>query len=185
MIETQYGLISALRSICEQLYPTGIDDPLGLPGVLRRQIMKVQERWDTGTCQLRVTGSPLPIEPHVQHAALRITKEALANSVKHSGASQAMVHLHYPSAAHELVQLTIQDNGRGDAVITPIPEHWGVLSMQENARAVGGKICFIAAPGKGTRVEFAFLGGHEPRGVEDPFRDWATFVAPAPGSSNE
>ncbi len=155
ILESEQEVIAALRTICERLYPTGLDDPLGLPDVLEMELERLAAAW-SGTLQVRVSGHPRPIAAETQREALRIAKEAVANAIKHADACRITVHLHYPMAIEEPLLLTISDNGRANASIELKPQHWGVRGMQESARAVNGDLAFVVQPGVGTEVVFSF-----------------------------
>jgi signal transduction histidine kinase len=155
ILETEETVIETLRTICERLYPTAIDDPHGLPAVLRLQVEKLQARWE-GDCQLQITGQRLPIPAAVQREALRITQEALANAVQHADATSIIVHLQYPATPAGQIRLSIADNGPASQEIAPRPGHWGVRSMQENARVIGGQVIFQREVGVGTTVMLTF-----------------------------
>jgi signal transduction histidine kinase len=155
MITSECALAQDLRVICEELHPTGIDDPFGLASVLLMQMDKTQANW-SGTCQLIVDGTPCPITSLVQREALGIITEALTNVVKHAEATKIVVSLIYPSIEGDQVQLIIQDNGRTNQVINIKPGHWGIRGMQERAAAVGGSVQFRQVPEGGTAVVFTF-----------------------------
>lgn len=155
VIESEQAVIGLLRRLCEQLYPTGLDDPLGLAAVLRGPVLKTQAVWG-GRCSLVVSGQPRPVAAAVQREALRVTKEALANAVQHAHASMITVQLVYGAAPDDLIQLTIQDDGRTAEAVQPRAGHWGLRFMQESARAVGGHIHWHTDPAGGTTVSFRF-----------------------------
>ncbi len=155
LLESEQTASATLRTICEHLHPTGLDDPFGLPAVLRMQVQKYRANWH-GDCQLQVTGARQPIAASVQREALRITQEALANAVQHADATKIMVHLQYAATPDGWVRLSISDNGRASQAIEPRPGHWGVRFMQESARAVGGQIAFQRQAGGGASVIFTF-----------------------------
>jgi len=79
----------------------------------------------------------------------RIAQEALANVVKHSGASTARVAL---SAATNVVVLRVEDAGCG-FVSDGAADGLGLISMRERARSVGGDIIVRSLPGLGTAIE--------------------------------
>lgn len=106
LIASERTVIQALRLICEQLHPTGIDDPFGLLSVLRMQIERIQSQWNI-PCQLRVIGEPLPIASRRQREVLRITREALANAVKHAQPGKIDMELRYPANANDPIILTV------------------------------------------------------------------------------
>ncbi|MCX6121187.1 MAG: sensor histidine kinase [Ignavibacteriales bacterium] len=80
----------------------------------------------------------------------RIIQEALTNIARHSEATRAEVAMHLNNGE---LRVAITDNGKGiDQAMIVHPESLGILSMQERARMLGGKIAFTSNPGKGTCV---------------------------------
>ncbi len=77
----------------------------------------------------------------------RILQEALANVMKHSGATRAVVRL---GAAGGALELRIEDNGRGFAAGAP-PRGHGLANMRGRAERLGGE-CAITSDGFGTVV---------------------------------
>jgi small-conductance mechanosensitive channel/anti-sigma regulatory factor (Ser/Thr protein kinase) len=85
-------------------------------------------------------------------AVLRIAQSALANTVRHAGATRVDVTLRY-SGTH--VALEIVDDGRGfDAENLPAPDHetggFGLAAMRSRVRSLGGVLTIESAPGEGT-----------------------------------
>jgi signal transduction histidine kinase len=158
LLQSDYAAGQALRMICEQLHPAGVDDPLGLAAVLRMQIEKVQSTW-AGTCRLAVERTPCPVPARTQREALRITREAFTNAVKHANATGIVVHLRYPDTPTEMIQLAIRDNGRNGQAIQSRSGHFGIRNMVESARAVGGTLQFHREGDRGTAVVFMFDAG--------------------------
>lgn len=156
VLESEYTEAQALRMICEQLHPTGIDDPLGLAAVLRMQVEKIQSVWP-GECRLVVEHAPIPIAATTQREAMGITQEALSNAAKHAAATEIVVHLCYPETPSGMIQLSIRDNGRTGKAISASPGHWGVRNMRERAQAVGGTLKFRRELDGGTTVVFTFF----------------------------
>jgi signal transduction histidine kinase len=82
-----------------------------------------------------------------------ITREALANSFRHSGASQVVVALGYEE---DRFRLECHDNGRGFSA-KELHEyqangHWGIRGMSERAQRISADLNLKSAPGKGVRV---------------------------------
>jgi DNA-binding NarL/FixJ family response regulator/signal transduction histidine kinase/PAS domain-containing protein len=110
---------------------------------------------------------------------LRILQEALANTRRHSGAENVTVTL---GAEGGRIWAEVEDDGWGFEAGT-VPG-FGLKSMRERARALGGSLQVESWPGKGTRVRFAVDTDRGPQGrtslllVEDhaSFRDAATAV---------
>jgi signal transduction histidine kinase len=94
----------------------------------------------------------LPVE--IETALLRITQEALSNVVRHARASTVQVTLDYDE---EEVCLTVQDNGKGFEVLTASNggkngQTFGLSTMQERARLIGGWTTIQSSLGEGCRV---------------------------------
>jgi signal transduction histidine kinase len=157
VLATERTMIQTLRMICEQLHPTGLDDPLGLASVLHMQIVDTQAIW-SGNCRLIVAGEPCPVPAQMQREALRTRREALMNAVKHAQATEIVVALRYPDAPAGRVQVVVRDNGCGGGGIRARRGHFGVRNMLESARAVGGALEFRRVGEGGSAVVFRMTG---------------------------
>lgn len=155
LLASEQSVSQSLRMICEQLHPTGLDDPHGLPAILRGQAERVEAIW-AGTCRLDVVGAPVPIAPITQREIFRIAREALTNAVKHAEATEIVVTLRYPEHAGGWVMLTVADNGQTGQQVAPRPGHWGVRNMRESAAAVGGILETRRVARGGTEVAVSF-----------------------------
>lgn len=151
----EHGAIRALRLICEQLYPTGLDDPFGLPAVLRMQLQQVQAGW-SGTCDLHTSGVPLPLAARTQHEVLRITKEAVTNTIKHAAATTCTIKLRYGTPQADMVCVDVIDDGRTQQRAQLRPGHWGLRGMYESARTIDGELTIQPRAGGGTWVTLQF-----------------------------
>jgi PAS domain S-box-containing protein len=90
------------------------------------------------------------LAPVVETAIYRIVQEALNNVWLHSGASRAAVSL----MQHEdRIHITVQDWGAGFDMQAVTPKRFGLLSIRDRARLLGGDSSIVTAPGQGTRVE--------------------------------
>lgn len=101
---------------------------------------------------LEVRGVPGALPPAVETALLRIAQEALANVRKHAQADTALVGLTF--GEHDL-ELRIDDNGRGlpeEAVAPSVDGGFGLGSMRERARGIGGELVIQPRPGGGTSL---------------------------------
>jgi signal transduction histidine kinase len=82
-------------------------------------------------------------------ALVRIALEAVANAARHSGASQVRLVLEGDGSR---VRLRVSDRGRGfDPAATC--GGFGLISMRQRARAVGGELRISSTPGQGSEVE--------------------------------
>jgi signal transduction histidine kinase len=152
-VESEAMTIHALRLICDQINPTGMNDPYGFGGVLRRQVDRANGLW-AGTCRLVVQHPPQPIAPMIQREALRVTREAITNAMKHAQATEIVVTLQYPADPTAPLILLISDNGPGGPPFPFHPDHIGLPNLIESARFAGGTLKIRAEPGGGTTVIF-------------------------------
>ncbi len=98
------------------------------------------------------TGVPRRLPAVIEHNILRVTQEALANALKHSGAKNISVALRYESSQ---VQLRFHDNGNGFDVLTvgqATGGHFGLLDMRERAEKIGARFSLASRPGHGTEI---------------------------------
>jgi signal transduction histidine kinase len=87
-------------------------------------------------------------DPVLATALFRIVQEALNNVVRHAQAGNVWVDLQSDEA--DLI-LRVRDDGQGMAA-TSGPIGMGLSSMRERARAVGGRLEIVSAPGQGCSV---------------------------------
>jgi signal transduction histidine kinase len=86
-----------------------------------------------------------------REALVRIACEAVTNAARHSGAGR--VHLRLERSGPG-VRLWVSDQGHGFDTCTP-GDGFGLTSMRERARSVGGELSVCSAPGHGSQVEVA------------------------------
>ena len=148
-------LVHALEQIKLLIYdlrPSTLDD-LGLVPALRWYIDShlrsagFELEVDFENAQVRLPGE-------AETALYRVAQEALANVVRHAGATHVTVKLE----THEgYGSLAIIDNGRGFDKLTVAPggenpHGVGLLSMQERVELLGGQMSIDTEWGRGTRV---------------------------------
>jgi two-component system nitrate/nitrite sensor histidine kinase NarX len=100
---------------------------------------------------------PADQEAHVY----QIVREALANVIKHAGASNARVVLERTATS---LRVSVEDDGAGARITrrrvgTSTDEHYGLEIMREHARRIGGRLRIVSAPGKGTQVRLSIPQG--------------------------
>ncbi|MCK6579525.1 MAG: histidine kinase [Anaerolineae bacterium] len=83
-----------------------------------------------------------------EHALFRAVQEAVANVVRHSGASILRVSLTFGLLTHVIVE----DNGQGFAADSVPPTSTGLSMMRARLRRVGGRYDLQTAAGAGTRL---------------------------------
>jgi signal transduction histidine kinase len=123
-----------------------IDEPLEL--ALEHAALDVADRVGA---RLKVDlDDGVEVAPDWRDALLRITREAVANAVRHGHARTVTLELHDGNE----VLLSVSDDGQGFDVDGPRSgQSFGLTGMKERTESLGGKFSITSAPGKGTRVE--------------------------------
>jgi PAS domain S-box-containing protein len=134
-ILVRVGLVAAIRSLCNEIKQHGVD------------------------ATLRYRDVPEALPNDVSMCLFRIAQEALANVVKHSGATQAEIEL-VGSVDH--VRMRIADSGRGfDPTANDYRAGLGLLSMKERMRLVGGQFSIQNHEGTEITVDVPLPPAHQ------------------------
>ena len=143
-------LAHVVRRVANHLHPAFLERE-GLVPALRSLAAETTERSGVVLEVIEEPGTvPLSVSPDQTLVAFRIAQEAVANLVRHSGASAGEVRVR---AGTDAFELEIMDRGRGFA-----PEqrwkagHLGLISMAERAQGAGGRLTVTSQPGEGTVV---------------------------------
>lgn len=125
----------------------GGDEPLGF--VLHRTVRELSQRYRV-RFEIEVENS-IDATAEQQHTLLRITREAVANAVRHGRAGHLCVRLSRDGGRRCLV---IQDDGTGFDVggATGVDAGYGLVSMRDRARTLPGSVDVASRPGEGSVV---------------------------------
>jgi len=127
-------------------------DPSGLLQALQNLTEQFCERNNITLEYInRVVDFDLPLEYEIQ--VYYIVREALANIANHSGATRARLTV---DTSGENFIFTIEDNGKGGCIFTPIEGHYGIMIMRERAARINGEIRIESTEGTGTIVRLSF-----------------------------
>jgi len=99
---------------------------------------------------LSIRGESRTLPPDVQTAVLRICQESLTNVRKHAEATKVSVAFAYEESA---VRVTVRDNGRGFSPEATADGGFGLISMRERVRLLGGTLEVHSEPGGGALIE--------------------------------
>lgn len=127
------------------------------------------ERWSADhevTASMEITGTPIPLSPAIDVSLFRVVQEALRNVGKHAGASRVGVTLSYSGPE---VLLDVRDNGRGFDETDGTG--FGLTSMRQRIRGIGGHVEIQSAPGDGTSLSARVPAIGPGDGVEDRASD--------------
>jgi signal transduction histidine kinase len=157
------SVISDVRRLARELRPPTLDT-LGLAGAIGQQAIALGG--GSGPTIVVEIDERLPALPAaVEVVAYRIATEAMANVVRHSGATSCIVKV---GVDRDGLVVEVTDDGRG---IDPgAPAGVGLRSIDERAAEVGGEVDFLARPGGGTIVRARLPltdDDRDDRGTED------------------
>jgi signal transduction histidine kinase len=140
--------LDELRSLIFELRPPDLEQD-GLCGALRKHV-EVLRRVQPSPIELELDDR-IAREPERDREILRVAQEAIANSLRHAGASRLTVRLRDGDGR---VVLEVEDDGAGFDPTAPElrARHLGLTSMEERARRIGGELELRSAPGAGTLV---------------------------------
>ena len=99
--------------------------------------------------EVRGPAPRLALSDGVETQLYGIGREALANVVKHAGATAALVQV---EAREGHVVVEVRDNGQGFDPAAKHPGHFGLESMRSRATEIGGRLTIASTPGLGTVV---------------------------------
>jgi PAS domain S-box-containing protein len=144
---------SYTRTLMAELNPSVLHE-LGLPLALR---------WLGGnmlryglTVEVFVDQEKLDIPEHQAVFLFHSARELLWNILKHAQTDRAVLSL--DTSSTQCVRLSIQDQGKGfdyktiEQGIGTAGRHFGLFSIRERIKAVGGKMTIDTAIGKGTSI---------------------------------
>ncbi len=150
-------------SPARELRPPTLDS-LGLAGAIGQQATALGG--GSGPTIVVDIDERLPaLSAAVEVVAYRIATEAMANVVRHSGATSCLVRL---GVDRDGLVVEVTDDGHG--IDPDAPAGVGLRSIDERAAEVGGEVDFLARPGGGTIVRARLPltdDDRDDRGTED------------------
>jgi len=148
--EVVSNTIEEVRSISHNLRPHQLDQ-LGITKTLRSIIRQMKE-----STSIDVTAEIDDIDalllPEQEISLFRIVQESFNNIIKHSNATTVTLSL---KKTVDSLAITIRDNGVGIDQADERRNGFGMSSMQERARILGGTIEITSRLGEGTTVQLS------------------------------
>lgn len=139
--------LERVRTMSQMLHPPVLDD-YGLERSIEWYIGQYSRQ--TGLqVHYEKSGVAPWIGDQVSIHVYRVLQEALNNVVRHSGAKDAWIRLHYDAGS---ISLEVEDHGVGLPERLPEDRGIGMVSMRERAELLGGKITIARGASGGTLV---------------------------------
>jgi signal transduction histidine kinase len=135
-----------LRDTLEELRKT---DQLDLEQSIRQYAAQVAER-SPFSVRVETLGQLERLSTRRSRQITYIVREALNNVEKHAGAENVAISLRYDEGEFSL---SVRDDGQGfrpDGLESD--GRFGIIIMEERARAISGELTIKSAPGEGTEV---------------------------------
>lgn len=106
-------------------------------------------------CRMEVpTDLPdFPLAAETRHSLFLAYKETLNNIIKHAEASEVRIRV---SVTDPVVELVIEDNGKGFDPGTVRSTSNGLINLKKRLEDIGGQCELNSEPGRGTRVKLSF-----------------------------
>lgn len=146
-------VLQQVRDLSLDLRPSMLDD-LGLVSAL---VWYAQRHSERPGLEVQLAFDPIQarLPSNVETACFRITQEAMTNILRHSQATLVRIELRLQG---QELELTIRDNGRGFDVRSARSRavgggSMGLLSMEERAELLGGRLTIESKEGEGTLVK--------------------------------
>jgi len=145
--------IQEAREVVYNLRPGQYDHLAFIPAL--SNYLKAYEREHRIRTEFEGSGNESQLDPKAKVFVFRMVQEALSNVVKHAGATKVIVKVELKK---DVLKALVSDNGQGFDVKAEgqNPEKWdhfGVRSMMERARMLGGNVQWVSKPGTGTKVD--------------------------------
>lgn len=137
--------IAAVRQISADLRPPLLDE-LGLVPAIEWIAKHMRQRFGL---VIDVHADEVAMDEHAAISIFRIVQEALNNVVRHADATRVTIDF---GRQGDVLELRIQDNGRGWSGAAPLPgarRPLGLLGIRERARLLGGQATTAHAPDSG------------------------------------
>ncbi len=135
-----------------RLFPDSSHQDKGFFHALREYLERVKEFYGLSTELVTPPNfTDGVLSPTMEVQLLRIIQEALTNVRKHANAQTARIIFH---PQRDFLTVTIEDDGEGfeRSVSSDSDQSYGLHSMSERAKEIGGSLDIDSKPGHGTRV---------------------------------
>ncbi len=157
--------IQEAREVVYNLRP-GQYDHMALIPALSNYLTLYEREHRIGTT-FEGKGDESQLDPKAKVFVFRMVQEALSNVVKHAKATKVVVNVHLHQ---DLLEAKVLDDGQGfdfqkESQNPEKWDHFGVRSMKERARMLGGEVRWVSKPQAGTTVEITI-----PLATKEKFR---------------
>jgi len=137
---------SEMRALLLHLRPTHLDGK-SLGHALSTLVQELQQKIPM-QIEMDVDTTIVMREENEDHL-FRIAQEALSNALRHAKAEYMLIKLY---RLEQEIHMVIQDNGMGFEIKNRKQGSYGLLTMEERVRELGGQFRILSEPGEGTAI---------------------------------
>lgn len=153
-VEIADRALQRIRNLSLNLRPTVLDD-FGLEAALEWYLGR-QAIWFDLDISLTCDLPEERLSPEIETTSFRITQSALTNAARHADADHVQVNVEVEGG--KTLVLSVEDDGVGFDVQAALQRasqggSLGLLSMQDRAEQLGGRLIIRSKPGEGTEVQ--------------------------------
>lgn len=150
------------RNLLTRLRPPLLDE-FGIASALQAHARQMADRGASLRVDVVSEGPEARLEATTEGVVFEVLAEAIHNAEKHAGTASALVTVR---TLEDRVEFLVHDEGRGFDASAVAPGTWGLYSMRERIRNLGGQFEVDSGPDVGTsvRVVIPRLLRTEPRG---------------------
>jgi len=155
IVEATGELIKSTRDITNNLRPI-ILDQLGLIDAIKELVQNWRKLNKDIKFELNTENLPHHLSEEMEISVYRMVQEGITNACKHADAHRIKITLKFQSPSHEhgnfLLQLKIQDDGKGLVQTGTLNHGVGIINMRERTEALNGVFCLINRQKKGAEI---------------------------------
>jgi signal transduction histidine kinase len=149
--QVQKRMMLSLRSTLKRLRSQNIEE-IGLEASLRQLITDHTDQTQLGPVfRLEFAGPIASLPTHVATDLYRIAQECITNAIKHGKPSEVHLRLERSQTHEDVIALTVEDDGAGDAGDADRHTGYGILGIRERLEPYGGSLT-LRPSAKGMRV---------------------------------
>jgi two-component system, NarL family, sensor histidine kinase UhpB len=144
-------LMSVVRSMMHQLHPIMLSE-LGLKATLEDLTSQWSERNPEVSLSLLCTDEIDRLKKNIGIHVFRVIQECLTNIIRHAHASEVTIILKIIKQQKKMLVLQVIDDGQG-CDRNKVACGFGLLSMQERVKSLGGELAIHSVPLQGTTIK--------------------------------
>jgi two-component system sensor histidine kinase UhpB len=143
-------LMLVVRSMMQQLHPLVLTE-LGLKATLEEMVNHWSERNPDLDLKIACDDEVDDLDKAVTIQVFRVIQECLTNVLRHAHAGRVSITLDKLNQPQPLLQLKVQDDGRGCDLKT-VSRGFGLLGIKERIKSLDGELSIQSQPGAGMTI---------------------------------